>query len=567
MEAHSPSQSLSVPSLLRRAAQQHPGATCTVDVATGRQRSYRESFARANGLAAGLRRAGLTPGGRVALIALNSDRYFESFFGVPMAGGVVVPINIRLAPPEMAEQLRDGGVEFVIVDAAFQSLAATLGTASVPSIKAFVFAGEGARPAACSLGYEDLVATPVVMQDASSSSSSSSSSSGSNPRGGDDVFGIFFTGGTTGRPKGVMLTHTNVVVNALGHVAALQYTPESRYIHSAPMFHLADGASTFGVTMAGGSHVFLPKFEPLKMLAAIEAHGVNKAMMVPAMMAMMLQADPPGGDGKHDASSLRHVMYGASPMPEALLEPIRRKFANAEFVQGYGMTETSPAICMLPPECHAVGDKRMRSVGRPVPWAEVAIWGAAAEAPGGGGGGGGSGGQEVPRGTVGEIVTRGPHVMKGYYGLPEQTRAAITADGWLRTGDGGYMDEDGYVFIVDRLKDMIITGGENVYPAEVENAVAKFPGVGLCAVIGTPDAKFGEVVTAVVVPAAGTDTIDEESLVAHCRSLIAGYKVPRRIVVRKELPMSGAGKVLKNELRKEFETDALGRRQAAKARL
>jgi len=298
--------------------------------------------------------------------------------------------------------------------------------------------------------------------------------------------------------------------------------------------------------MAGGTHVFIPKFVPEDMLAAIETHKVNRAMMVPAMIAMMLQCK----DAKtRDCSSLQNVTYGASPMPPALLEPALKLFPRASFRQGYGMTETSPAITTLAPEFHEPSLGKMSSVGVPVPWVEVKIVDA--------------NDNEVPRGQVGEIVTRGPHVMKGYWRMPEKTAEALRG-GWMHTEDGGRMDDDGFVYIVDRLKDMIITGGENVYSAEVEAAVMSFAPVAMCAVVGTPDPTFVEIVTAVVVLKDSAQPLDDKALIAHCRAKIANYKVPRKVVVVKELPMSGAGKILKNKVREMFGTDGLGRKVASK---
>ena len=520
----SPASRLHVTALIHRGAQQYPDNVFTIDAATQRQRSYRETAERVARLAAALRAQGLSKGGRVALVALNSDRYLEVMFACAWAGGLVVPLNIRLAVPEMVEQLVDCAAEVLIVDDAFKGVAEGV-RGRVPSVRTVVFCGEGAAPAG-SLRYEALLAQHAPCEDAQ--------------RGGDDVFGLFYTGGTTGKPKGVMLTHGNIFVNALGHVAMLQYSASSRYLHSAPMFHLADMASTFGVTMAGGSHVFIPRFVPEELLRAVQQFRVNKAMMVPSMIAMLLQTP---NQEQYDCSSLENLIYGASPMPEALLAPAMAKFPRCKFTQGYGMTETSPAICMLPPEAHTPGNKHLRSVGRPVPWAEVRIVD--------------KNNQPVPRGTVGEIVTRGPHVMKGYWNMPDKTAETVDAQGWMHTEDGGYMDAEGYVFIVDRIKDMIITGGENVYATEVENAVAKFPGVAMCAVIGLPDKKFVEIVAAFVVPQPGAK-LDEAAVIKHCRDHIANYKVPRKVFLRKELPMSGAGKILKNKLREEFKTDALG---------
>eukprot|EP00658_Telonema_sp_P-2_P033228 TRINITY_DN24432_c0_g1_i1.p1 TRINITY_DN24432_c0_g1~~TRINITY_DN24432_c0_g1_i1.p1 ORF type:complete len:261 (+),score=50.73 TRINITY_DN24432_c0_g1_i1:2-784(+) len=253
------------------------------------------------------------------------------------------------------------------------------------------------------------------------------------------------------------------------------------------------------------------------------------------MIQMMLGVEKAG---EFDCSSLGVILYGAAPMPAALLAPAMQKFKNAEFIQGYGMTETSPAITMLTAEHHTAGNPRMASVGCAVPWVEVMIVG--------------EDDQEVPRGTIGEIVTRGPHVMKGYWGRPALTSETLRG-GWMHTGDAGRMDEHGFVFIVDRIKDMIITGGENVYSAEVEKAVSSFEGVGMVAVIGTPHDKYGQVVTAVVAPTNPQTTIDESALVAHCRTQIAGFKCPRRVVVLPNgLPVSGAGKILKAELRTTY---------------
>lgn len=447
------------------------------------------------------------------MLMLNSDRYFESFYAIPWAGSMVLPANIRLAPPELIEVFNDAGIEVLIVDDTFAAMLPAI-RPSIPTLKRVLFAGDGTCPAGCD-EYEKIIASASPCEDAM--------------RGGADTFGLFYTGGTTGKPKGVQLTHLNVMVNGLGHTAVLQYTPQSRYLHSAPMFHLADGANTFGITIAGGTHVFIPKFDPVDMLKTIEKYKVTKGMMVPVMIQAMLSVPVDS-----DCSSLETIMYGAAPMPEALLTPAMKKFPRASFIQGYGMTETSPAITMLLAEHHTAGNPRMRSVGTPVSWVEAKIVD--------------ENDIEVPRGTVGEIVTRGPHVMKGYWNQPEQTAKALK-NGWMHTEDGGRMDEDGFIYIVDRIKDMIITGGENVYSAEVEAAVMSFPPVALCAVIGVPDEKWGQVVTAVVQPKDG-EKVDPEALIAHCRERIAGFKCPRQVFVE-ALPVSGAGKILKHEIRKK----------------
>jgi len=375
-----PAPTIFVTAMLKRAAQQHPNNICSIDAATGRRSTYKETEERVSRIAGAMRRMGLSPGGRVALVMLNCDRYLESFFSCPWADGIVVPINIRLAPAEMIEVFNDCKVEFIMVDEAFKGILEAI-KGQIPSLKRVIYAGDAIPPKG-TISYGAMIETGPPVHDAM--------------RGGDNVFGLFYTGGTTGKPKGVMLTHGNIVINALGHVAMLHYSTESSYLHSAPMFHLADGASSFGITMVAGTHVFIPKFVPEDMLKAIEKYKVNKAMMVPAMIAMMLQVED---QSQYDCSSLQNIIYGASPMPEALLAPAMSKFPNAQFMQGYGMTETSPAITMLPSACHTPGNPKMRAVGRPVPWAEVKI---ADEKD-----------NEVSRGTVGQILTRGPHVMKG----------------------------------------------------------------------------------------------------------------------------------------------------------
>uniref|UniRef100_A0A7S4GP78 Long-chain-fatty-acid--CoA ligase n=1 Tax=Oxyrrhis marina TaxID=2969 RepID=A0A7S4GP78_OXYMA len=500
-------------SSLRRNCQQRPQQTATIDAATGRQHTYAQLTDRVARLAGVLLAGGLRAGDRVGVLMLNSDVYLEAFFGVPWAGGVVLPANIRLAPPELVEVFTDAEISVLLVDETFAAVLPAI-RSHIPSLQRVLYTSPGAAPAGTE-GYEAALAAAAPAPDVG--------------RGAEDVFGLFYTGGTTGKAKGVMLTHANVMVNGLGHTAALRYDSDSSYLHSAPMFHLADGASSFAITMVGGTHVFIPKFDPKDMLEAIQKYKVKKAMMVPVMIQAMLAVPVTA-----DCSSLETILYGAAPMPEALLTPAMARFPRAEFVQGYGMTETSPAITMLMGEEHYAGNERMRSVGRAVSWTEVRIVD--------------DKDQEVPRGTVGEIVTRGPHVMAGYWRKPELTAEALRG-GWMHTGDVGRMDEEGFVFICDRLKDMIITGGENVYSAETEAAVMSFPAVALCAVIGVPDKKYGQLVTAVVQPKEG-QAIDGEALMKHCRERIAGFKCPRKVIVE-TLPVSGAGKILKHVIREK----------------
>jgi long-chain acyl-CoA synthetase len=477
-------------------------------------------------LAGALRGLGLGPGGRVAILALNSDRFLEYLYAVPWAGGIVVPVNVRLAPPEILQILEDSGSEILIVDDAFQAMLPAF-HGRMASVRHVVLASEGPAPDGPAgfeiAGFEEILAATEPVDDAG--------------RHGEDVAGIFYTGGTTGRAKGVMLTHANLLANSTNLLAALSMDAQTVYLHAAPMFHLSDLGSTFGVTMAGGTHAFIPKFDPAATLRAIQEDRVTFCALLPVMVGMIVQR-PDVGD--YDLSSLRTIGYGGSPMPDAVLAGVMRALPACRLSQAYGMTELSPVATLLRPEDHAIEGPlagRLRSAGRVIEGLELKIVDAQDD--------------EVPRGAAGEIIVRGPTVMKGYWNQPEATAQALRG-GWMHTGDMGTMDGEGFLYVVDRLKDMIITGGENVYSAEVENAIHQHPAVAMCAVIGIPSTQWGESVHAIAVPKDG-HTLTEELLLAHCRERIAGYKCPRSVEIRPQpLPLSGAGKILKTELRRPF---------------
>jgi len=303
------------------------------------------------------------------------------------------------------------------------------------------------------------------------------------------------------------------------------------------MFHLADMASTFAVTMAGATHCAVPRFDVENVLSTMARERVTHALLVPVMINLLVSS---GKISDYDISSLRRLMYGASPMPRAVLMRAMQQMPGVGFTQGYGQTESSPVISFLSPEQHAAGGDRLESAGQPAYGVDVRILDAQDS--------------EVSPGTIGEVCVRGPNVMRGYWQLEQQTRETLR-NGWLHTGDLGYMSEDGFVFIVDRAKDMIITGGENVFSVEVEGAIHLHPGVQECAVIGIPDEKWGECVHAIVVPKPGVNLVPAD-IISLCRDRIAGYKLPRSVDIRHEpLPLSGAGKVLKTELRKPYWQD------------
>ena len=501
-------------SLLRN-LQQQPERIATL--CGERRRTWREFHERVARLAAALRGLGLAPGERVALLGLNSDHYLEMLYAVPWAGGIVVPLNTRWSAPELAYALSDAGVRLLAADEHFadlaDSLAATAGCDQVSM-------------AAGALGIEALITHHEPVPEAG--------------REGEDVSGIFYTGGTTGRSKGVMLTHTNHVTNSLQLAAMMQLPAGISYLHAAPMFHIADALCIYMVTFLGGTHVIIPRFEPALVTETIRRHAVSDILLVPTMIKMLLDHLEQTGEGLPE---LRRLYYGASPMPEATLFRLFEQLPDCTPTQLYGQTEAAPMITLLEARYHVKEGPlagRLRAAGKAIPCVEVKIVD--------------EHDREVPRGTVGEVVARGPNVMRGYWGMPEQSANTLRG-GWLHTGDGAWMDDEGFIYISDRLKDMIISGGENVYSTEVENALYAHPSVGECAVIGVPDEKWGERVHAVVVPKAGA-AHDAEALMAHCRSLIADFKCPRSIEFRDTpLPLSGAGKILKTVLREPYWTD------------
>jgi len=456
----------------------------------------------------------VAPGDRVAVLSQNSDLFFEAYFAIFWAGAVIVPLNTRLTPAETLFQLDDAGVGVVLFSEEFGAAVEALrSTGSTQRL----FIGLDGPGAPADRGYEALIAAHRPAEEIARAS--------------EDLAGIFYTGGTTGLPKGVMLRHANLSALAMNLIMHLQVDDDCVNLHSAPMFHLAD-IGIFMTTMIAGTHVFVRRLDEAVMLRLIEAHGITHLFTVPAVIDRL--ARHPGA-ASADLSSLKVMGYGGAPMPTGTYELARARFPHVDFVQGFGMTEMG-AHTFLGAKHHRPGadpEKRL-SAGQPCYGYEIKIVD--------------EDGRELPRRQVGEIVGRGDNVMAGYWNRPEETARALR-DGWMHSQDAGFMDEQGFLYITDRLKDMIITGGENVYSIEVENAVSTHPLVLECAVIGVPDERWGERVHAVVVTREGAElTLDE--VVAHCHDRLAGYKRPRSLEVRRApLPRSAAGKVLKVELR------------------
>ncbi len=503
---------------LIRNVQQIPNATATV--CGNRTHTWAQLVERISAIAGGLQVLGVTPQERVAIVALNSDRYFETIFAAPWAGGVIVPINYRWSAAEIAFALNDSKTKIIFVDETFSGVVPELKTLVGHPLTIVSLDGEFEG---CDEIYEDLINKSERIKEFENSET--------------DISGIFYTGGTTGRSKGVMLTHGNHISNTLQFTAMMETSPDMVFLHAAPTFHIADALYIYLVTHIGGKHVFIPRFEPAACAQALQDHKITDVILVPTMIQMLLEIE---NFGKYDFSSLEHLYYGASPMPEAVATDLIAKLPHVKAYHLYGQTESAPLLTALDSKYHVTDGPlagRLRSAGRAMPAVELKIVNEQ--------------GLECVRGEIGEIIARGPNIMKGYWGQKKLTKSTIK-DGWLHTGDAAHMDEGGFIFISDRLKDMIISGGENVYSAEVENAMYQHADISQCAVIGVPDDEWGERVHAIVVLEEGAKTTDEE-LISHCATLIAGFKCPRSISFREEpLPLSGAGKVLKTELRKPF---------------
>jgi long-chain acyl-CoA synthetase len=484
--------------------------------------SYAELSRRVAGFDAGLGGLGLAHGDVVGVLALNSAPHLMAWLGIPRSGRVMNDLNIRLAPAELEFILNDSATKALLVDDAFLDAGRALADAC-PSVEHLIYAGAGDTPAGC-ISFMAMTETDGAPPPALDPQT---------------VAGIFYTGGTTGLPKGVMLTHRNLVANAKHSLICLGYDDSHTYLHGAPMFHAADGLSNYALCWVGGRHIVQPAFEPAGWMALVAAERVTHAVLVPTMINMVVNHPEVA---THDLSSLQLIAYGGSPMP---VEVLRRAIDTlpCDFSQLYGMTEAAPLVTQLTAENHrrgAAGEEpfatRLRSAGVPIVGVEAEVRRAD--------------GTHADVGEPGEIWVRGPNLMLGYWNRPEETAAALDADGWYHSGDAAYQDADGYLFIVDRVKDMIVSGGENVYCAEVENAIYQHAAVLEAAVFGVPDEQWGERVHAAIVLKPDTSA-EADDIIESCRSLIAGYKLPRSIEFHDEpLPKSGAGKLLKRELRK-----------------
>jgi len=502
---------------LHRSLRHHPDRLASV-FGTRRQ-TYRELARRTARLATALRKLGVEADDHVALLGFNSDRYIESLLACFWAGAVAVPLNTRWTAAEVQHALNDCDARVLLVDDSYLPMAQLL-AANCHKLICVIHMGELATPPNV-LPYEQLITLHEAGEDAH--------------RCGDEVALLVYTGGTTGFPKGVMLSHMNLASASIAMSAAGCGSGDVM-LHAVPSFHMAGLQMLFNHLFGGGTHVVAPRFEPQAVLEAIASERVTDLMLVPTMLQMLIEHPAVGNCDLH---SLRRLFYGASPIADALLLRAMQALTEAEFIQGYGMTETCLTV-MLPGHYHTQrrGHGEPHPAGLALPSADVRLVD--------------SQDREVVNGVPGEIVVRGPMIMRGYW-KNQQLTSEVLRDGWLHTGDIGVMNSGGLISIVDRLKDMIISGGENVYSTEVEDALAQHSAVALCAVIGVPHAKWGESVHAIVVlDNKAKAAVTEAELIAHCRGLMAGYKCPHRIEFRDSLPLSAAGKLLKGELRKPY---------------
>jgi long-chain acyl-CoA synthetase len=475
-------------------------------------------------VAGAFRSMSIDAGARYAILSRNGFRAEELKWAGLWIRALPVPVNWRLAPSEIAHVLADADCRAIFAETEFRRLFEHPALAAWAG-KLTTFGSASGHDAKI---YESMVSSVEAVMQADA-----------DPE--EDAI-LLYTGGTTGRSKGVRLSHTNILSNALEIGLGLEARRQDVYLHAAPMFHSGDLIATAWLLL-GATHCYLPAYSPQTFLEAIVRHRVSAMTAVPTML---IEAIRYPGFSSFDVSGVRLVFYGSAPTAFEWIERFARAFSEADLATGYGLTEAAPIVTIFDPrDLHAAieearrsgrRDGRVLSVGKPNLLNELRIVG--------------TDGRDVAAGQVGEIAARGPNVMKGYLNLPEATEEVLQ-NGWLRTGDIGRIDEDGYLYLLDRAKDMLISGGENIYSTEVELALYRHPAVAEAAVIGVPDDKLGETVMAVVVRAPGAQP-NENELRDHCREWLGGYKVPRRFAFVEALPRSAFGKVLKPALRKQF---------------
>lgn len=517
---------MNIPFLLEKAVRLYSQKEAIVS--EGKRFTYREFSERVFRLAHVFESMGITRGDRIAIVHHNSHEFLETYFAAAHIGAILNPLNARLSPNELAFILKDSGAPILVASRRFTSSVDQLKDFDV-KIKRVLWSGKGDHSDTfISDDYEGTIKTQ----------SSAPPSVGEIDE--NHVAHLYYTSGTTGKPKGVILSHKNVCTHALATIAELRLNDSDTWIHVAPLFHLADAWATFAITWVGARHIIVPDFEPLMVLEAMQNEKVTITNMIPTMLNMLVNT--PGVDS-YDFSNLRAIMSGGAPIAPDLVKNIMDTF-KCDYIQTYGMTETCPYLTLsilkenltrLPPKDQFIYKAK---TGRPMIGVSLKVIR--------------NDGQEVHHNDreVGEIVVKGDIVTRGYWNRPDETAAAIK-DGWLYTGDLAVVDSEGYVNIVDRKKDMIVTGGENVYSTEVENVLYSHPDILEAAVIGVPDTKWGEVIKAIVVLKGGRDASDKE-IIAFCKDRIAHYKAPKSVDFLAQLPKTGSGKIYKKGLKERY---------------
>ncbi|MBN1847519.1 MAG: long-chain-fatty-acid--CoA ligase [Deltaproteobacteria bacterium] len=518
---------MNIPFILEKAVSLYPHKEAVV---CGDKRfTYKQFENRVFALARAFHAMGIQKGDRIAILHPNSHQYMETYFGTARLGAILNPLNVRLSPQELTFIIRDSGARLLIAASRYQDSVHSSLVADTP-ITHIVWTGKRHEEAGFeSMGYEDLI---QANQDGSKLPEI--------PISDEDIAHLYYTSGTTGLPKGVMLSHKNVCVHALAAIAELRLGDHDHWIHVAPLFHLADAWATFAVTWVGGKHVLIPDFDPLHILSAIQKEKITITNMVPTMLNTLIHTK---GVESVDVSSLRAILSGGAPIAPELVKKIMETF-KCDYLQTYGMTETSPylTVSILKENLRNLSQEEQfqykSKTGRPFLGVLLKVIR--------------ENGTEIDADDkeVGEIIVKGDIVTRGYWNRPEETDEAIK-DGWLHTGDMAVLDKEGYVNIVDRKKDVIITGGENVYSIEVENILYSHPAILEAAVIGLPDPKWGEAVKAVVVLKPGCKA-EAEGIIEFCKARIAGYKAPKSVDFVTDLPRTGSGKIHKKKIREWF---------------
>ena len=501
--------------LLAKRAYLSPRADAYVDGSSGTRLSFQALNARCNRLANALMAAGIRKSERVGLLLMNSAEFMEAYFALAKVGAVIVPLNWRLVPDELEFILKDSGTTRLIYGEEFLDTVVELHARGDKTDIRQWLQVEDCEPLA------PFAASYQQFRDAAADTEPTITARD------DDRLYIMYTSGTTGLPKGVVHTHNTAIWGVLTIAGTTHYREHERYLACLPMFHVGALTPLTVNVYRGAASIVMRTFDPVRAWELIEAEKITCGLAVPAMLNFMLQV---GDVTRFDYSTLRWCMCGAAPVPEALIEAYAK--LGIEVHQIYGLTETCGPACLIDPE-HAL--KKIGSTGKAFFHTDIRVVNEA--------------GVDCGPGEAGEVWVRGPHVMLGYWNRPDATAETIV-DGWLRTGDVAVMDAEGFVYIQDRIKDMIISGGENVYPAEIENVLMAHDGIAEAAVIGQPSAKWGESPFAIVVRK--DDSLKEKDVIEFCRGRLAGFKQPRAVAFVGEIPRNPSGKILKRVLRDRF---------------